>query len=391
MRVLHVVPTYLPAIRYGGPIAAVHGLCRALAARGHRVEVFATSIDGPRNSPVPHRLPVMIDGVAVRYFRSWALRRLSWAPGLARALRREIEGADIVHLHSVFLWPTWAAARVAAGAGVPYVLSPRGMLAPSLIARRNRLLKTAWIRLIEKRNIEKAAVIHATSELEAAALREFPFAIDPVAVVPNGVVEIRDAPQAVPRDLAVLRGDAPLALCLGRIARIKGLDRLLRAFALTSVGRLAIVGNDYEGLVPQLRQLARELNVIDRVVFVPRTVGEGEKELVFAAADAFVLASYSESFGNAAVEAMRRGLPVIVTQEVGASEIVRASGGGIVVDGEPPQLAKALSCLLEAPAAARSMGEAGRRHIERFYGWDSVAGRMEALYEGITAGAASRA
>jgi hypothetical protein len=63
MRLLHVVPTYLPATRYGGPIFAVHGLCRALAARGHAVEVFTTSIDGPRDSAVPHGVPVTLDGV----------------------------------------------------------------------------------------------------------------------------------------------------------------------------------------------------------------------------------------------------------------------------------------------------------------------------------------
>ena len=113
MRILHVVPTYLPAVRYGGPIFAVHALCRALAARGHAVEVFTTSIDGPGNARVPHDQPVMLDGVKIRYFASPALRRLSWAPTLAHALRSEIDGADVAHLHSIFLWPTWAAARLA--------------------------------------------------------------------------------------------------------------------------------------------------------------------------------------------------------------------------------------------------------------------------------------
>ena len=47
LRLLHVVPTYLPALRYGGPIRSVHALCRALAADGHDVHVFTTSVDGP--------------------------------------------------------------------------------------------------------------------------------------------------------------------------------------------------------------------------------------------------------------------------------------------------------------------------------------------------------
>jgi hypothetical protein len=58
MRILHVVPSYLPAVRYGGPIFAVHGLCRALTARGHKLQVFTTNIDGPGTSSTPIATPV---------------------------------------------------------------------------------------------------------------------------------------------------------------------------------------------------------------------------------------------------------------------------------------------------------------------------------------------
>ena len=49
---------------------SVHGLCRALVARGHHVEVFTTNIDGPNNSTVRLNDPVLLDGVQVRYFPS---------------------------------------------------------------------------------------------------------------------------------------------------------------------------------------------------------------------------------------------------------------------------------------------------------------------------------
>jgi len=65
MRILHVVPSYLPAVRYGGPIFAVHGLCRALAARGHKLHVFTTNIDGPGITATPVATPVDLDGVQV--------------------------------------------------------------------------------------------------------------------------------------------------------------------------------------------------------------------------------------------------------------------------------------------------------------------------------------
>jgi glycosyltransferase involved in cell wall biosynthesis len=383
MRILHVVPTYLPATRYGGPIVAVHSLCRALAARGHAVEVFTTSIDGPVDTAVPYDRPVMLDGVKVRYFASRRLRRLSYAPSLMQSLHDEMSGTNVVHLHSAFLWPTWRAARLSRKSRIPYVVSPRGMLVKTLIASRNRLIKSAWIALIERSNMEQASAIHATSAIEAEEIRKFGWRLPPIAVVPNGVDAIeqkarQDAPAA---DIAALAGQQPLVLFFGRLAQVKGLDRLLRAFARTRRGTLAIVGNDYEGLAAGLAEMARQLKIDDRVRIVPRTITEAEKECMFAAARVFVLPSYSESFGNVVLEAMQRGLPVIVTPEVGAAEVVKDSGGGLVATGDAQSLGAAIDRLTEDADRSAAMGEAGRHHVSERYSWPGVAARMEALYD----------
>src|SRR5262249_38268251 len=158
------------AVRHGGPIFAVHGLCRALAARGHELQVLTTNIDGPGITPTPIATPVDLEGVQVQYFPCPLIRRLYWAPALGRARHNPIGELDIVHLHTGVLWPTWAAARAARRAGVPYVLSPRGMLIKDLIARRSRLAKSTWIHFIERSNVEQAAAVHLTSQLEAAEL-----------------------------------------------------------------------------------------------------------------------------------------------------------------------------------------------------------------------------
>lgn len=383
MRLVHVVPTYLPARRYGGPIVAVHGLCRALAARGHEVEVYTTSIDGPHDSAVPHREPIVLDGVTVRYFASPRLRRLSYAPDLSRALRGAMPGFDIVHLHSVFLWPTWRAGRIAQAAKVPYVISPRGMLVKRLIASRNRLVKSAWIALIERTNLERAAAIHATSEVERSELAQFGWKLPRTIVVPNAVDEVDESVRNAPPspDIAGLGHEQPLVLFFGRLARVKGLDRLLRAFARTERGILAIVGTDYENLANELLALAGRLNVRHRVRLVTRTVSGADKEHVFAAARVLVLPSYSESFGNTVVEALQRGVPAIVTPEVGAAEAVTQSGGGLVADGAAEPLGTAIAALVDDPARAAAMGQAGRRYVQQHYGWQTVAGQMEALYQ----------
>jgi glycosyltransferase involved in cell wall biosynthesis len=385
MRILHVVPSYLPAVRYGGPMFAVHGLCRALAARGHHVEVFTTSIDGPTNSAVPVRITVPLDGVHVRYFPSRILRRLFWSPPLARALRSDCADFDIVHVHSVFLWPTWAAARLARKARIPYLISPRGMLVKDLIQRRNRLVKSAWIKLIERKNLESASGVHVTSTLEREELERFGWQLPPITTVPNGVDDIAGfTPHAVSIDVKELTAERPFILFLGRISWKKGLDRLLNAFARTHFGNLAAVGPDDEMLAPGLAKRARDLQIANRVRFLTRTVVGADKEYLFRSASLFVLPSYSENFGNSVLEAMQRGLPVVVTPEVGAAEIVRKSGGGLIVAGEPEPLCAAMSRLMADPGLAQSLGEAGRQHVMAHYTWPRIAESMEDLYRRLS-------
>ena len=384
MRILHVVPTYLPATRYGGPIFAVHGLCRALAAKGHHLEVFTTSVDGPKNSAVPLGIPVPLDGVYVRYFPSKTLRRLYWSPQLARTLHREIASFAVVHLHSVFLWPTWVAARSARRARVPYLISPMGMLVKELIEWRSRLIKLAWIKLIEKANLENASGIHVTSELEAEELRRFAWRLPRIATIPIGVDEIEGfADGELSSDVKEIVAEQPFILFLGRITWKKGLDRLLNAFTLTNFPKLAIVGPDDENMVPRLARLAGDLKIANRVRFLPRTVLGADKEYLYASAQVFVLPSYSENFGITVLEAMRCGVPVVVTPEVGAAEIVREFGGGIVAQGDPQSFSAAIRRLRENPDLARSMGEAGRRHVAKHYTWARIASSMEDLYASL--------
>jgi glycosyltransferase involved in cell wall biosynthesis len=383
MRILHVVPTYYPAVRYGGPIFAVHGLCRALAARGHELHVFTTNVDGPGTTATPVAKPVDLDGVQIRYFPCPLVRRLYWSPALGEALRHQIGNFDLVHLHSVFLWPTWAAARAARNIGIPYVLSPRGMLVKDLIARRSRLAKSAWMRLIEKANVEQAAALHLTSQLEGTELAYFGWRLPRLAVIPNAIDEPLSPNGKIAPDVEAIIGEQPLVLFLGRLSWKKGLDRLLQAFAHTQSGTLAVVGTDDENFAPQLVKLAADLQIADRVRILPRTVIGSEKERLFAAARLFVLPSYSENFGNTVLEAMRRGVPVVVTPEVGAAEIVLTSGAGLVVTGDPEPLSSAIRLLTGDLVLAHTMGEAGRRHAAAHFTWDQVAAQMENLYNSI--------
>jgi glycosyltransferase involved in cell wall biosynthesis len=374
-----VVPTYAPAWKHGGPIRAVHGLCKALAARGHEVTVFTTDVDTGDRVPNTGEA-VMLDGVAVHYFPV-RLRRLYDSPEMGKVLEKTVGGFDVVHLHSVFLRPTALAARAAERTGTPYLVAPRGMLVPDLLRRRGRWRKALWIRLVERRTLERAAGLHVTSSLEAEEAARLGLPLPPVFLVPNGIEPEPYRPE-IPVTEAVRRllDGARFFLFLGRLSWKKGLDRLIPALAHTPGAVLAVAGNDEETIRPKLERLAAGSGVADRVIFLGPVDGN-DKTALLHRAHALVLPSYSENFGNAVLESMAAGRPVVMTPEVGLADVVRESGAGLVVEGAPEALGAALRDLLADPERADAMGRRGAEEAVRRFGWGAVAEEMERAYE----------
>jgi glycosyltransferase involved in cell wall biosynthesis len=372
VRIVHVVPTYLPARRYGGPIVAVHGLCKALAARGHEVEVLTTNVDGSGVSDVPLDRPVELDGVRIRYFAS-PFPRLYWSPGMRRALDETLRSADVAHFHSIYLWPTYGAARAATAAHVPYVISPRGMLVPELIRQKSRTVKTAWLRLVERRNFAGAAAIHFTSQREWDDARQLAIPLPSPFVIPNGT--------ELPPPAAVAR-EEDLVVSIGRITWKKGLDRLIEGAPLLPRARFVIAGNDEEALVPRLRALAATLGVEGRIEF-RGALSPPERDELLARAALFALPSHSENFGNVVLEAMAASAPVVITPEVGLAEEVRRANCGLVPHGQAAYFATAMGVLLDDARLRRAMGRRGRALVEKRFTWPHIAAEMEARYEAM--------
>lgn len=377
VNLLHVVPSYWPAHRYGGTVTAVHGLCKALVGLGHRVVVLTTNADGRDTLDVPVDRPVSVDGVDVYYF-PLQFYRWCYAPAMRSALREQVAAADLVHVHSVFLWPTWAAARRARRCGVPYVVSPRGMLVGELIRRRHAWLKRAWIACAEAATLRNAAAIHVTSDVERRELAALGLRLPRVEVIGNGV----DAP-AAPASVAATADDEPIILYLGRLSWKKGLDRLMDALPQVARGRLVIAGNDEERYGELLQRRLDVLGVRGRVEFAGPVYGEAKWTLLRNAA-CLVLPSYSENFGNVVLEAMAVGCPVVLTPEVGAADLVREAGAGLVVDGDAAGLARAIRRFIEDDALRAAAGAAGIDAARDRHAWPACARKMAALYRQVS-------
>lgn len=381
MKIAHVIPTYLPATRYGGPIRAVHDLCRHLVASGHPTSVFTTDVDGAGTIEPRTPNPRDIDGVEVQYFPVRSPRRLYYSPQMAACLEERIAEFDVLHIHSTFLYPTFKAARCAEKMQVPYIVSPRGMLVKELVKRKNFLLKQAWISLFERHTVERAAAVHVTSALESREIRRFGFSMPPIHTIANGI-DFPTMSEPMARDLNNV-------LFLGRIDWKKGIERLISALVQLKDAHLTVAGNDETGYTPKLEKLSRQLGVASRVSFVGSVTGN-EKWRLYRKASVFVLPSLSENLANTVLEAMAMECPVVVTPEVGLADVVERYGTGVVSRGEPAALAEAIGGILRDRDAARAMGQKGRRVVEDAYKWVDLAAAMEELYVQIVAGQESR-
>ncbi|MCZ2098476.1 MAG: glycosyltransferase [Anaerolineae bacterium] len=396
MNLLHVVPYYAPAWRFGGAVRAVTDLTRAQAEAGHRVFVLTTDALGPGERVAG--LHEMIDGVDVTRVRnrSAALRsrlNLSTPAGIAPAAERLIRAhaIDAVHCHEVRTVENLRVAPVARRLGVPLLVSPHGTL-PLDTGRGG--VKRLWDRLFARRLLPGFDRVIALTAAEAADARAIwaacgvPLPPERVSVVPNGV-HLGDFAHLPPGDPFRARwnlGSGPVVLFLGRLHERKGAQLLIPAFAqargATPEARLVIAGPD-EGMLATLHAQARELGVEQRVVFTGLLDGE-DRLAALSAADLFALPAVGEGFSMAVLEALACGLPVVLTPGCHFPEAEQA-GAGVVVERAVEPLAGALRALLTDPGRRAAMGRAARALVERDYTWPQVVARLDEAYRAAIA------
>ncbi len=160
----------------------------------------------------------------------------------------------------------------------------------------------------------------------------------------------------------------------------KGARQCIRALSQTVGAHLILVSRS----APEPYQaLARETGVAGRVHFVPPTA---HVEEFYGAADALLLPSPYDAFAMVVTEAMACGLPVIVSREAGASELIQHSENGLVLENaaDHSELARLMTRLRTYPRWAERIGEAARRTAE-LLSWDRVAKQTMSVYEEVVA------
>ena len=190
----------------------------------------------------------------------------------------------------------------------------------------------------------------------------------------NGAAPLDEAaPVATENDEFIL-------LFVGRLAEVKDLPTMLRAFALAAGQnarlRLWIVGDG--SVRARLQGLAEELGLGGRVRFWGQRL---DTAAFFRAAGAFVMSSVSEGLPMSLLQAMSIGLPAIVTDVGGMAEVLQLSGGGMRVPvGDANAMAAAMVRMEVDGSARQAYGESARQAYAAHFTLQQMAAAYERIY-----------
>lgn len=286
----------------------------------------------------------------------------------------------IVHFHGLWQRDHSRAAQECRRRGVPYIVSPHGMLEP-WAWRHKWWKKWPYFQLVEKRHLASASALLATGRKEASRLRKFAPRLR-IESLPLGLTGDARPDYKNARQQLGWSPEENVLLFLSRLHVKKGPDLLLRALAgmeWPAVTRLVIVGDGERAYVDALKRFATDrAGSLPRIDWIGAVWGEARWKY-FQGADLFCLPSHSENFGLAVLEASQVGTRTLTTVDTPWSEELSEGRGFLAtpqVDALREQLARFFSTPRQAPAQRESLSAWA---WDRF-AWSELAPRYVDFY-----------
>lgn len=378
------IAMFQPGVRASMGIVGHQDLGAALCALGHEFQLLSTAVE-PTSEVVPWKVlpePPWTRGLVAELGAPFLRTRRLLATAVALARHLRLSGKSIDVLYTLIAYPQATAAALAiawSGWQGRFVVMPAGE--DVLVAKEASFgfRRFPLPRYLVGRTLRQAHGICCISP----AIREIVTRYHPKGIVAdvqdNVAAAVVRLAEASPRERSERReqarrrvdkelgtAGAPIALALGRLHPVKGLDRLIDLLPGLP-HRLLVVGPSLTmrgrgDIATALRALAVERGVADRVVLTGRVPAERSYDLL-AAADVLAIPSHCESIPKTAVEAAALGTPFVVTDTCGVAAVPRGETlGRVVRHWDPAAFADALS----AATGLCPEPEEGRAFVHRF-------------------------
>ncbi|MFZ3046002.1 MAG: glycosyltransferase family 4 protein [Desulfatirhabdiaceae bacterium] len=385
----------------GGQGVYVQNLSRALTRLGHHVEI----ISGPPELHVNRQIPLIRMPSLDLYnpedpFRTPSLKELmdplnflEWAGVVTMGfpepfvfgirafqyLRNRFHQYDVIHDNQSLSYGVWLMQRhipVVATIHHPITVD-RSIDVRAAENFWKKLKMMRWYSFIGMQKRVSRSLHHIITVSQSAMRdiqKEFHMNADRFHVAPNGIDTDRFFP--MPR---IHREPGRIIVTNSADTPLKGLSYLLPAIKDISRKqdvRLIVIGSPKKNGI--VETLIRDLDLTNRVTFTDR-IDHSEFVQEYARASVAVVPSLYEGFGLPAGEAMACATPVVSTTGGALPEVV-GNAGVLVPPGDSGALSQAISNLLNHPAQAAELGQAGYRRVHRLFTWKAAAQKTVDVY-----------
>jgi mannosylfructose-phosphate synthase len=383
----------------GGQVVYVLELSKSLARMGYEVDILTRRfVDQPFSERIDDRITLYrfpCGGNAFIPKETLCDAIPEWVEGVSRWMHLNRVRYKLINSH---YWDAGLAGQAISNRfAIPHVHTPHSIgswkrdnmgLDPEDMEKKYNFRR----RIREEKVIyDECDLLIATTPTQRDVLCGVNYDVpeDKISVIPPGYDDHRFFPVslATRQSLKLKLGfDGPVVLALGRIAKNKGYDLLLRAMptVLTRVpdARLVLaIGSTAPNAIEQellesFRQLADELAIADSVVFKDYITDE-ELADHYRAADVFALSSRYEPFGMTAIEAMACGTPAIVTTEGGLCEQLAWGIEALYANPfDPEAFGQGICFILQYPGVAGQLSKFGPRKARSHFTWTGIAQQL---------------
>ncbi len=386
MNLCIIIPSFYPAVIYGGWVFSSINTCRELTKLGVKSYVSTTNDNGSTYLNQNYKEYKEIEkNIFVKYYPETIREKFSFK--MLLHLWKDIKNTNVVHIQAIFSLPTPIGLFYARILKKKVLLSPHGCLGSWCLSDGNKFKRQYLSLFIEP--YANDVVWHATSVQEEEEIKQlFPKA--KVKIIPNGInmeefstINFYSKAELVKKFTGKTMNVEKLLISMSRLHKKKGLDILLKAFKKvkeTNHNTILLIAGDDFGEKNHLQKLVKELELENNVYFIGHIAGQDRIDF-FANADVFVLPSHNENFGMVYAEAMASGTPVVASTNTPWKEVEEFSIGKWV-ENDPDLTAKAIIELFEKDLLL--LGQESRKFIEQNYSWSSVGIKFKKVLEELS-------
>ena len=385
MKILEVIPYFVPAYSYGGPVNVCFDISRELAKRGHEVTVVTTdALDGEKRIP---NLEEEINGIRIIRFRNisnWLAKNCNgYLPtGFYSWAKKNIRNFDMVHCHDFFALQNIIVAHFCKKNQIPLIIQPHGTLSPISLKAKFKTIKEIFLKLF-KFVLNNSTHIIALTENEKREILSIDENLrDKIEIIPNGLQmqEFKNVKGINLRHKYGIPGNNKIIGYLGRIQYIKGIDisleilsRLMDKLDFTYL----IIGPD-EGEKKKLENKISELGLTNHVIFTGILSGKAKLEVI-KSCDLFLLTSRCEGLPMAALEVAALGVPQVISNNCNVPELEKFSAGFVLNLDDIDGFVSKIREVLTDEILHKKLSDNSPKMISEIFDFGVVCNRMEYL------------